>query len=491
MEDNVQKSGIFTKPLPDKASKLTLFGYSIGFAPAAVLCYNAFYIYFMFFMTDIVHLSAATAGVISLIAIIWDAVSDPIIAYASDNCRWKGGRRIPFMTIGLFVMSLAFICIFTVFNVSDTMRVILFIFFTVVFWTGSTMYDIPHNALGSELVGKQSEREKLRLGTMIVDGIGLLFIVLVIPTLTESLTASTGDAPKAWQLTMLLIGVIACMIGVTSILILRGQAPKMNWEAYDRIKKEEGATEEKYGTMLKELFQLKPYSRLVAMVIIMNFANVCLMSSTVYFLTHICGYGASEQTTVLGVLYGTNLVWGIFIAVFLQNKLGGEVVFKGGVIVTILALVIFPNMLDVTKLPVMCFYGFFVAVGSRVLWLYCYIYAYRCAMLDDIKNSKHREGNIVGFMSLGLKAGSAIATFAIGIILEMFSYDGSAAVQSATALFGIRFVATILPAIMFAIGLVILFKYPMKQKDADAIEAAIIKRDAGEAYSTEEFEHLL
>ena len=135
------------KKSPDKVSLKTLLAYSIGFAPSAVLCYNAFYIYYMYFVTDIAHISAIAAGFITLIAIVWDAISDPIIAFMSDNCRWKSGRRIPFMGIGVIAMTSSLVAIFTVIDVSETGRVIYFIVTTLIFWTGAK-WDIPYNALG-------------------------------------------------------------------------------------------------------------------------------------------------------------------------------------------------------------------------------------------------------------------------------------------------------------------------------------------------------
>ena len=128
--------------------------------------------------------------------------------------------------------------------------------------------------------------------------------------------------------------------------------------------------------------------------------------------------------------------------------------------------------------------------GVRVLWLYCYIYAYGIAMLMILR-IKHREGNIVGYMSLGLKSGSAFATLLIGIVLQISGYDGTLAIQSASALRGIHILIGILPVIFLGFGLILLIKYPMRDKDVTIIEEQIVKRDAGLPYSTLEIEHLM
>ncbi len=476
---------------PEKASLSTLLMYSLGFAPSAVLCYNAFYIYYMYFMTDIAGISAIIAGWISLGAIAWDAISDPIIAYKSDNCRWKSGRRIPFMTIGVIVMSVALVCIFTVLNVSQTWKAIYFMLMTIIFWTGATMWDIPHNALGAELVTKQAQRERLRIGTTIVDGLGLMFVVYVIPNLSEYLINSTGNEPKAWQLTMIIISVLALAIGLTVCAVLRSKEPKIDWVAHDVQLKEKGLKKERVGKTIQELFRLKPYKFLCGTVVAVNTGSVCMQSAIVYFMTYLSGFTPAQQSLVLVCHYATHLACGLIIGGGLQKKLGSRKIFIGGLALSILASLIFPNFMDVTSVPVMIVYVILQAVGVRVLWLYCYIYAYGISMLDDIKNNKRREGNVVGFMSLGLKMGSAIATWLIGFVLQLSGYDGSLAVQSASALTGIRIIIGVLPVVFIGIGLLLLVKYPMRDKDSVAIEDAIEKRNEGLPYSTDSFAHLM
>lgn len=479
----------YLSKLPEKASSSTLFFYSIGFAPSAVLCYNAFYIYYMYFMTDIAHISAVVAGWISLGAIAWDAVSDPIIAHASDKCRWKSGRRIPFMTIGVVLMSVSLVAIFTALDISPAMKAVYFMFATIVFWTGATMWDIPHNALGAELVSKQQQREKLRIGTTIVDGIGLMFVVYVIPNMSDYLIQTTGDEPKAWQLTMVIIGALALCIGLTVCYILKTREPLIDWEKHDEAMKGEQA--DKLRVVIKELFQLRPYKYLTTLVVTVNCGNVCMQSAIVYFMTYISGFTPQQQAIVLVIHYASHLACGLLIGAGLQKRFGSRKIFIAGLATSVFASLVFPNFLNANSMVIMCIYAVLQAVGVRVLWLYCYIYAYGVSMLDDIKNTKHREGNVVGFMSLGLKMGAAIATWLIGYILQTYGYDGTLSVQSAEALTGVRILIGALPVLFIGIGLLLMIKYPMTDKDTRNIEEAIEKRNAGLPYSTEEFAHLM
>ena len=79
-----------------KLSKGHKINYAVG-QIAETMVYVLFYFYFVFFLTDIVGFDPAFAGLVSMIGVLWDAFSDPLIGSVSDNARFKLGRRRPFL----------------------------------------------------------------------------------------------------------------------------------------------------------------------------------------------------------------------------------------------------------------------------------------------------------------------------------------------------------------------------------------------------------
>jgi GPH family glycoside/pentoside/hexuronide:cation symporter len=109
-------------------------------------------------------------GIFSILALIaaggrlFDAVTDPLIAWLSDRSTAKRGRRVPFMRLGWMP---AFIFCFLVFlprqqSVSDT-NITWLIFTLMLFYLFITIYFIPYNALMPELA--PGGRDKVRLST--------------------------------------------------------------------------------------------------------------------------------------------------------------------------------------------------------------------------------------------------------------------------------------------------------------------------------------
>ncbi|HAQ37905.1 MAG TPA: hypothetical protein DCQ58_05290, partial [Saprospirales bacterium] len=118
-------------------------------------------------------LSAFWLGFILIIPRLWDAVSDPIIGHLSDNARTRWGRRRPFLLLGGILVAIFFVLIwwipkgevveqwfgseagFQLFQLSYILIALL------LFYTATTIFEIPHGALGMEMTTEYHERTKL------------------------------------------------------------------------------------------------------------------------------------------------------------------------------------------------------------------------------------------------------------------------------------------------------------------------------------------
>jgi len=115
--------------------------------------------YLLYFLTDVVHLSAALAGTAIMIGKIWDAITDPITGYISDKTPTRWGRRRPYMFVGSIISFFAMGWIFT--KPSTQHQMSLFIYFTLMYCllnTAFTLVNIPYAALLPELSDDYHQR---------------------------------------------------------------------------------------------------------------------------------------------------------------------------------------------------------------------------------------------------------------------------------------------------------------------------------------------
>jgi len=118
-------------------------------------------------------LSAFWLGVILIIPRLWDAVSDPVMGHISDNTRTRLGRRRPYLLIGGILVAVFFVVLWWI-PKGDTMRLrfatesafhwfqLAYILFSLLlFYTATTIFEIPHGALGMEMTTDPHERTRL------------------------------------------------------------------------------------------------------------------------------------------------------------------------------------------------------------------------------------------------------------------------------------------------------------------------------------------
>ncbi|MGI9545185.1 MAG: MFS transporter, partial [Cyclobacteriaceae bacterium] len=93
-----------------------------------------------------------------------DAITDPLIAFYSDNSKNPKGRRIPFMKFGVLPSFIFCVLIFVPLSNAESVGNVAWLTLTLMaFFFSLTIYIIPYNALLPEL--GHNATEKLRLST--------------------------------------------------------------------------------------------------------------------------------------------------------------------------------------------------------------------------------------------------------------------------------------------------------------------------------------
>ena len=61
----------------------------LTFSASTNIVFNFKDIYYLFFLTDILEIPMAMAGIMTTIGIVWDAVNDPLIALYTANHKFN------------------------------------------------------------------------------------------------------------------------------------------------------------------------------------------------------------------------------------------------------------------------------------------------------------------------------------------------------------------------------------------------------------------
>lgn len=145
------------------AGKLPVFtkvAHGIGLGAIGVKD-NGFVYFLFFFYTVVLKVDAFLVGTALFIALIFDAISDPIIGYVSDNWRSKWGRRHPFMYASALPVALCYFLIWQPPAGSDFVKFLYLTGMAILIRTLISFFQTPSSALNAELTQDYDERSSL------------------------------------------------------------------------------------------------------------------------------------------------------------------------------------------------------------------------------------------------------------------------------------------------------------------------------------------
>ncbi len=144
-----------------RLSRGTKFAYGIGQVGEQIKN-QGFKTFLFFYFTQVLGLSGSLAGTAILIALVFDAVTDPLAGSISDNWRSPRGRRHPFMYASAAPLGISFVILFL--PPASLGQLGLFAWltsFAVVVRAAMTLYHVPHLAMGAELSNDYQERTSI------------------------------------------------------------------------------------------------------------------------------------------------------------------------------------------------------------------------------------------------------------------------------------------------------------------------------------------
>jgi GPH family glycoside/pentoside/hexuronide:cation symporter len=218
-------------PLP----KSTVGWYGIGQAAEGIKNYG-FSSCLLFYYTSVLGLSGALAGAALMIALAFDAVTDPMVAVLSDRTRSRWGRRHPYLFLSALPLGLFFYLVFVPpEDLAGTLQVneqwALFgwlVVFAVLTRASMTLFHVPHMALGAELTDDFDERTRVVTARSVASLIGTALVVAGYFSLLALMQSS--EYPDV-RLNPLPYTYFAALFAVIMALAVFGSA----WGTRDRI----------------------------------------------------------------------------------------------------------------------------------------------------------------------------------------------------------------------------------------------------------------
>ena len=456
---NWRKNSMNDMNYSEKLKTGTAVGYGIG-AIGEGIGYNVFFSFFSFFLTTIAGIQPAVAGVISMAAVLWDAVTDPIIGLWSDRTKNPRGRRRPFIMTGSVLLCASVTLLFTNIEMSQNMKVVYFIVMNIFYWVTLTSCVIPHISLGSELTEDFDERTRLRTYAASLMGVGTLIATSGTLMVVDFYTKLFGSVNAGWAGMGLTYGILIIAAYNICCMAIKNREPKNpNLEKEDQTeKKGAGQLLSEFWNNARHAFQNKPLRQLLIITFAVNIVVTLGSGLLIYVFTYVYKYD-DVKTSGIYFIQGILVIAAVVAAGFVSRKTEKKVVMAGGLILYMMAylIVMICPISDATMYVIIILY----ALGNSSYWTMIYAMSYDTAIIEQIKTGDKPDGLYTSLVGLFMKFGNSLGSLIVGIGLQFIGFSSEASVQSADTINSIRVLYGVAPTIVLFVGFMVAMRYPV------------------------------
>ena len=456
-------------------------GYSLGDA-AANLVFQMMMIFQLKFYTDVFGLDGAIAGSVLMIASISAIIVDPAVGILTDRTNTRWGKFRPWMLWTVVPFCLFYMLAF--YNPGITEKTAVATYATISYVLLMTVYsfnNIPYTSLGGVMTSDIRERTEITTIRFVVVTIAQFVVQgLTLPLVDHFSEGSTLQ--HGWFTTISIFAAIAFVFFIITFLVSKERISPPPTQKVD-IKEDIKSTVSNVSWNSMALLTFALFITLAMWGSAMNFYfqyNVdqkSLYDFLSIFITleedeaYSMGFSAFNMMGAFVQFMGV-----ICLSRYLANKHGKKKTFIVCLSMTAFFTAMFyiPSPTDVSLMFVLNFLrSLAYAPTIPLLW------AMIGDVADHIEYENHRRATgfcfsgIILALKLGLGFGGAIA----GIIISMFGYvSGNVSIQNESAMEGIRLVSSLVPALLFCVGVMALYFYPISKEYNENMQAELAAR---------------
>lgn len=416
------------KPRKRRLPLRTKTGYGVAeFGMSAAEVMLVFYL--LEFYTEAVGLRADLAGFALALAMVWDAIFDPIMGGVSDRTRSRLGKRRPYIFLGSIVLSAGVLFIFSNPHLESQFAKFLYLLFSYMLTnTGMSIICVPHAALAGEITFDRNERTELFGWRLFFRTVGLM-VAVILPGVLVISYEGREDISRTLSSRWVAISVLASAL-LTFFSVSKIDRPLSPFEKRPKSIRSLAVEVRGFFRGLYSVATNRVFLPLLVAYMLAFIARTINTSTALYY------YQIRLQLTeweisfnVLG-FFAVVICLSVGVWVFISRRFGKKMpAFWGAFGLGLSTIVIYPILPPGKVLPPMLLgsvLGGFL-VGSIIIFesLVADIVDY-----DELRTGEHREGLYFGCWTMCTKFARALALALTGIMLRVIGFAEGEATQS-------------------------------------------------------------
>lgn len=420
------------------------------------LCITLIGLHLLYFYTDRKGLSPALAGLAFFIALVLDAVTDPLVGNISDRARFRSGRRRPFF-LAAIPMALFY---FLLLSPPDLHRG-LFAWFLVTYFlmlTARKFYETAYGALMPELTLDYDERTKLSTFRQLFGTAGDISGALL-PFLASYLFAKGLDFKMTGA-------VCAIVVAGSALTLFLGVREREEFSTKHTSRLYESIT----SVMANQPFVILLIATSLAVMAI-NIPTVLIRFLAKYWY-HDDGAAARWLIMYFAGSLNSYPFW-FRITVRIEKKPAFVVAMMCNAICSLLFLTVSPN--GWIALNVLMFLSGFCAIG---IWITQMSASADVIEWDEERTGQRQEGAYGGVTSMAIKIAMATTLLLVGPVMSWIGYVPGVSSLPSAAAENLRMLFAVGPASIYLVSALVFMRYPITRETHRAMRERLAARGA-------------
>ena len=439
--------------------------------------------YFSIFLTKVVGLDIRYAGFITMIAVVWDGINDPIMGIITDRTRSKYGRHRAYLKWGIPFVFVSYIMLWNSFGLDGENHpyatMAYFIFAYVLYKTAYTIIAVPHTAMLPELAPEYNKRTQYTSVSYIFNSVGMIPSYIILLILLSVFGFSDGLNRNA-KMPFFIAGIILATMYSISIygtfkLVKEPSSLDMKNEPLD------------LKAALKEyvlVFKSKSFRQYFGISFFWETARSFYSTSYIYYVTFLANMYRFYPlfNTFAGIFESAAFPLNYALTMKHGKKKCGTIVTPFMILGLAIALVVTASQPDTPKsifmLVLMLMGVIFYPFGMSGIGFVCNNVFPDLTDVDELITGRRREGVVSTCSTMVKQVTGGINTFIVTLILGGFGLDTNSEAtefveQPDSAIFGIRLCVAIIPMVCALVSYILLRNFKMTKDDHTMIRAAI------------------
>ncbi|MCU0926360.1 MAG: MFS transporter [Hydrogenophaga sp.] len=365
-------------------------------------------------------------GILFFLPRVFDSVTDPIMGFISDNTRSTWGRRKQYVLIGAIVMGISFVAMWQLYREDGiTYNFFYFLLWSLVFYTGLTLFSIPYVAMGYEMSDDFHERTSIMA---VAQWIGQWAWVIA-PWFWVVMYDKSWfeNADTATRTLSIWVGVICMLLAMVPALFLPSRSSKDDDHLVPLTLNNIGGGMREILQGFKEALSSAPFRKLCfSTFLIFNAFNTVAAFSFFIVVYHLFG-GSTSDAWIWPTLFGSV---GALITTFaviptvawMSRKVGKKNAFMVSQGISIIGYVLLWFLMVPGKPWMFMFALPFFSFGIGGLFTLMMSMTADVCDLDELATGKRREGIFGAIYWWMVKFGFAIAGLLSGAIMSVVAF---------------------------------------------------------------------